>query len=246
MSKGLFFNIIFFVFLSVQAQKKDKELAVANTQFKEKKYLEAEYNYRKSQAKQPLKSVSAYNLGNTLYKINHASEAKYAYAKAIETVTDKLERHRALHNIGNVFMKEKKYAEAVDAYKNALRNNPNDEETRYNYALAKKMLKENPPKDDKSGKDKKDDKNENKKESPQNKKQDNSNDKKDNQNQNNQDKKDNPETPKQGEDKPQEGKFSKQRMESLLEAVNNEEKKVQEKMNLQKVKAKPVKQEKDW
>ena len=105
------------------------------------------------------------------------------------------------------------------------------------------MLKENPPKDDKSGKDKKDDKNQNKKENPENKKQDNPNDKKDNQDEN---KKDNQEPPKKGEDKPQEGKFSKQRMESLLEAVNNEEKKVQEKMNLQKVKAKPVKQEKDW
>ena len=243
MSNWSVFNIVFLIFLSVQAQQKDKELAVANTQFKEKKYVQAEYHYRKSQAKQPLKSVSAYNLGNTLYKTNHASEAKYAYAKAIETVTDKSERHKVLHNIGNVFMKEKKYGEAVEAYKNALRNNPHDEETRYNYALAKKMLKENPPKDDKSGKDKKDDKNQNKKENPENKKQDNPNDKKDNQDEN---KKDNPEAPKKGEDKPQEGKFSKQRMESLLEAVNNEEKKVQEKMNLQKVKAKPVKQEKDW
>jgi tetratricopeptide (TPR) repeat protein len=243
MSNWSVFNLVFLIFLSVQAQQKDKELAVANTQFKEKQYVQAEYNYRKSQAKQPLKSVSAYNLGNTLYTMKHESEAKYAYAKAIETVADKSERHKVLHNIGNVFMKEKKYAEAVDAYKNALRNNPHDEETRYNYALAKKMLKENPPKNDKENKDKKDDKDENKKESPQNKKQDNPNDKKDNQNQDN---KDNQEPPKKGEDKPQEGKFSKQRMESLLEAVNNEEKKVQEKMNLQKVKAKPVKQEKDW
>jgi hypothetical protein len=45
-------------------------------------------------------------------------------------------------------MNEKDYTQAVD-YKNALRNDPSDEETRYNYALAKKMLKENPPKDDK-------------------------------------------------------------------------------------------------
>jgi hypothetical protein len=52
-------------------------------------------------------------------------------------------------------MKEKNYTEAVEAYKNALRNGPSDEETRYNFALAKKMLKENPPKNNKD-KDKKD------------------------------------------------------------------------------------------
>ena len=57
-------------------------------------------------------------------------------------------------------MKEKNYTKAVETYKNALRNNPADEETRYNFALAKKMLKDNPPKDDKKDKkkDKKDDK----------------------------------------------------------------------------------------
>jgi cytochrome c-type biogenesis protein CcmH/NrfG len=51
-------------------------------------------------------------------------------------------------------MNEKDYTQAVEAYKNALRNDPSDEETRYNYALAKKMLKENPPKDDKKKDDK--------------------------------------------------------------------------------------------
>ncbi|HAV54019.1 MAG TPA: hypothetical protein DCX41_03680, partial [Aequorivita sp.] len=46
---------------------------------------------------------------------------------------------------GNTYMNEKKYTEAVEAYKNALRNNPNDDETRYNLALAKDMLEKNPP-----------------------------------------------------------------------------------------------------
>jgi hypothetical protein len=144
-------------------------------------------------------------------------------------------------------MNEKNYTNAVEAYKNALRNNPSDEETRYNYALAKKKLKENPPKDDKN-KDKKDDKKDGEKE------------KKDDQNKKDKDKeddkgKDKPadkgekkdDKPKEeGKPKPMPGGISKQRLENLLEAVNNEEKKIQDKVNAQKVKGKPIQAEKDW
>ena len=97
--------------------------------------------------------------------------------KTAKTATQK---HKAFHNLGNVFMKEKNYTEAVEAYKNALRNNPSDDETRYNYALAKKMLKENPPKDDKDKKDDKKDKDKDKDKKDQDKKdQDKKDDKKD-------------------------------------------------------------------
>ena len=103
--------------------------------------------------KSPKRRLHLTILGNTIYTIKQPSEAKFAYAKAIEAATTRPEKHQAFHNLGNVFMKEKKYTEAVEAYKNALRNDPSDEETRYNYALAKKMLKDNPPpKDDKKDK----------------------------------------------------------------------------------------------
>ena len=149
-------------------------------------------------------------------------------------------------------MKEKNYSEAVEAYKNALRNKPSDEETRYNYALAKKMLKENPPKDDKN-KDKKEDKKKDDKDK------DKKDDKKDGEkDKDKKDKKDKKEKPKDkdgkndkkpGEDgkpKPNPSGISKQRLENLLDAVNNEEKKIQGKVNANKVKGKPIKTEKDW
>ena len=75
---------------------------------------------------------------------------------------DKSEKHMAFHNMGNVFMKKKDYAKAVESYKNALRNNPKDDETRYNYALAKELLEKenqkNENKDDNEDKQNKDDK----------------------------------------------------------------------------------------
>ena len=161
----------------------------------------------------------------------------------MKTARTREEKHQALHNIGNTLMKDKDYAGAVEAYKNALRNNPADEETRYNYALAKKMLKDNPPKkDDKKDKDKKDkDKDKDKKDDKKDGK-DKDKDKKDgDKNKDKQDK-----NQDQGQPKPQPGGISKQRLENLLDAVNNEEKKIQDKVNKQKVQANPKKAEKDW
>mgnify|MGYP000665047196 CR=1 FL=1 len=138
------------------------------------------------------------------------------------------------------------YKAAVEAYKNALRNKPSDEETRYNYALAKKKLEENPPKGD----DKKDKKEDKKKEEEKDKKEDNKDkEKEDDKGKEKPDNKGNQKDDKPQEDgkpKPMPGGIPQQRVENLLDAVNNEEKKVQNKVNAQKVKGKPVQTEKDW
>lgn len=229
----------------VSAQEKDKTLPKANAEYSEKKFVEAEANYRISHSKFPKRTVAPFNLGNSIYKQNQIAEAKFAYAKAIENIKSRPQKHKAFHNLGNVFMKEKNYAAAVEAYKNALRNNPSDEETRYNYALAKKKLKENPPKEDKK-KEKKDDKKDGQKE-----KKDDKSDKEKEDDKGKEkpadkgDKKD--EKPgDQGQPKPMPGGISKQRLENLLDAVNNEEKKIQDKVNAQKAKGKPIQTEKDW
>ena len=133
-------------FAEAQEKEKDNHLPKGNDSFAEKKYDDAEAEYRISESKNPKKSIASYNLGNAVYRQNQSGEAKYHYAKALKNAKTRTEKHQAFHNIGNTLMKDKDYGGAVEAYKNALRNNPADEETRYNYALAKKMLKENPPK----------------------------------------------------------------------------------------------------
>ncbi len=252
MKNYILYTLLAFSF-AVSAQEKDKNLPKANDEYAEKKFVDAEADYRISHSKSPKKAEASYNLGNAIYKQNQNSEAKFEYAKAIKNAKTKTQKHQAFHNLGNVFMKEKNYSEAVEAYKNALRSKPSDEQTRYNYALAKKKLKENPPKDDKKkdkNKDKKDDK----------KKDDKNKDKKDDKKNGDKDKKDDKgkdkEKPKegknddkpgdQGQPKPKPGGISKQRLENLLDAVNNEEKKIQDKVNAQKVKGKPVQTDKDW
>ncbi len=258
--KKYLFVLMQFLFMgqfAVLAQEKDKTLPKANEEYVQSKFVDAEANYRISQSKFPKRTVAPYNLGNAIYKQNQVSEAKDAYVKAISNLKSRTQKHKAYHNLGNVFMKGKDYGQAVEAYKNALRNNPTDEETRYNFALAKKMLKENPPKDDKNkdkdkkdkDKDKKDDKNkdkdkkDDKKDGDKDKDKDKKDDKKDGDKDKKDDKKDGD---KDEQPKPNPGGISKQRLESLLDAVNNEEKKVQDKVNAKKVKGNPVKTEKDW
>lgn len=249
MKKLFLYSLILISFLAkAQEKEKDNHLPKGNDAFVEKKYTEAEADYRISESGNPKKSIASYNLGNAVYRQNQTEEAKYHYAKALKTAKTRTEKHQAFHNIGNTFMKNKDYANAVEAYKNALRNNPADEETRYNYALAKKMLKDNPPKkDNKKDKDKKDknkdDKNKDK-DKKDDKKDGNDKDKDKKEGDKNKDKQD--KNQNQGQPKPQPGGISKQRLDNLLDAVNNEEKKIQDKVNKQKIQANPKKAEKDW
>jgi tetratricopeptide (TPR) repeat protein len=225
------------------SQEKDKNLFNGNQSFTDKKYSDAEQEYRVTQSKKsPKKAVAGYNLGNSIYRQNQQGEAQIKYIQALETAKTKTEKHRIYHNLGNTFMLEKNYEAAVEAYKNALRNNPFDEETRYNYALAKKKKKENPP--PKGG-------NNNKKPQPKNNKNDKGNSDKDNKKDQNKegdkdkdkgdgDKKENK------NDSPKPSGADKQRIDNILDAVNNAEKKIQDKVNEKKVKAHPASNEKDW
>jgi tetratricopeptide (TPR) repeat protein len=247
--KKILVHIVILISFVSKAQEKDKFLPQGNDNFSNKNYADAEANYRLSQAKFAKKSNASYNLGTAIYKQNQPAESKYQFEKAIKDAKSKAEKHQAFHNLGNAFMKEKDYTNAVETYKNALRNNPSDEETRYNYALAKKMLKENPPKNDKDkNKDKKDDKKDKKDKKDKNKDNKDKGDNKDK----DKDKKDgNDKKDKQDKDdgekpQPKPSGASKQRIDNLLDAVNNEEKKVQEKVNAQKVQGNPKKSDKDW
>lgn len=247
----------------LSAQKKDKNLYEGTKEFGNKNYINSEANFRVSQSKNEEKrAVANYNLGTSIYRQNQPGEAKFKFFNAVESAKTKEEKHKAFHNLGNTFMLEENYQAAVDAYKNALRNNPYDEETRYNYALAKQKLKENPPKGNQDNKDKDQNKDQN-----QNQNQDNQDDKKDKKdngkdkdkkdsdqsdkddNKNKGDKKEDKNEDNKGENQNQNPKPSganKQQIESILDAVNNAEKNIQDKINAKKVKAQPKTNDKDW
>lgn len=220
-------------------------------------FVSAEKEYRKAISQQSTTVAGIYNLGNSYIKKGNLEEAIYRLDQAAKIATSKSEKHKAYHNIGNVLMKNKKCKEAVEAYKSALRNDPTDDETRYNLGLAKICAEQQKDdnKDDKD-KDKKDDKKDQDKKEGDDKKDQDQKDKGDQDKKEGDDKKDDKGKPKdekqnKGDGKqqppqPRPGQMSPQQVKSLLEAMNNQEQKVQEKINAEKQKGVKVKTEKDW
>lgn len=248
----------------------------ANKALAENSFADAEAEYRKAISKDGENATAKYNLGNAYYQNESYEQAFNRYKQASEVALTKAEKHKAYHNMGNVFMKNKEYEKAVAAYKNALRNNPTDDETRYNFALAKEMLEKNPPKEDDKDKKDKDQKEENKEQDKKDQDNKDQNDKKENEGDKEKDeggkddknkdgegdkeKEKNKQDPKQDQNKgdqkedqnnqpqkqPKPNQLSPQQVKSLLQAMNNAEKKTQDKLNEKKAKGIKVKTEKDW
>jgi tetratricopeptide (TPR) repeat protein len=235
----------------------------ANKELSENDFVGAEADYRRAISKSAENIAAPYNLGNAYYNRESFSEAFGRFKQAGELATGKADKHKAFHNMGNVFMKNKEYQKAVEAYKEALRNNPTDEETRYNLALAKEMMKKDQQnqqnQDNQDDQDQKDQKEE--KQDQQDNKGQQEQDQNQDQQQGDQDKEENKEgegeqkeeqekQPQQneGEQKkqPRPSQLSPQQIKNLLEAMQNEEKKVQEKMDAKKVKGAKIKNVKDW
>ncbi len=223
--------------------------------------IEAEKSYRKAIAKDPNNAVAKYNLGVSYHATENFQEAAQRNEQAAKLANNIGEKHAAYHNLGNSYMGTGELEKAIEAYKNALRNNPTDYQTRYNLALAKKMKQEqdkNKPKDGDKNKeqgdkdDKSKDSNEDKKDKEGDKEKEDKKDGDENEDEkkNNKDKDD---QGKEGDDKedkaapkPVKGQLSPEQAERLLQAMENQEKKTQEKVNAQKVKGAPVKSDKDW
>ena len=189
-------------------------------------------------------STANYNIANVLQEQDYLDEAIINYFDVISASKSKTNKHKSYHNIGNAFMKNKNYKAAVEAYKNALRNNPADDESRYNYALAKKMLEDEQNKNDEEPQDKdQKDKDQQNKDDKKNKsdKEDGEDESKENNDRPNENPK-NPET----ETKASPTELSSQEIKNLLEAMNKEENKVQKKVKASKIKPASNKKRKDW
>lgn len=265
-------NLVIFLLTSTliwsQKEASTNLIVEGNELHNQKEFIEAETKYRKSISLSPNQSDAFHNLGNTNYRIADYNAASQRFFQTQKNATSKDEKHSAFHNMGNVYMKQKDYPQAVEAYKNALRNNPLDDETRYNYALAKELLeKEKENQNQQNKEDKKDQKDQNE-EGNQDKKEDKEQSKdegedkekkdsdegepKEDSEEKSEDKKPkNPEKEGDSDQKkqpppPKPGQLSPEQVKSLLEAMNNQEKGVQEKVNAQKAKGVPTKTKKDW
>src|SRR5574344_586431 len=151
--KYIFILIAIFASSAAFAQADRQYIRNGNKLFHQQNYAKAEVEYRKAISKNPNNSQAIYNLGNALLMQQKDSAATSLFQKSGKIEKSKIRKAMSYHNIGVICQKHQMYGEAINAYKEALRNNPNDNETRYNLALCKKLLKNQPKDKNKQNKD---------------------------------------------------------------------------------------------
>lgn len=231
-SLGITLMICLVATSNMQAQKDERALIrKGNRLFNDSAFVDADVNYRKALEINPQSTVAMYNLGNTLSQQNIIKDAIEQYANAARIEKDKEKLGEIYHNMGVLYQSQKQYNKAIEAYKQSLRNAPQSMETKYNLALAQKLLKDQQQQQQnqqenqqENQQQQEDNKQKQDKEQQQQEQQQNQN-----QNQNSQNQEE----------------MSKENAEQLLRSIMQDEKGVQEKVKKQQV-MQGGKLEKDW
>ena len=221
--------ILFLLLFSAYSfsQEANPYIRGGNKLYNKGKYTDAEVKYREGLSKDKKSVESTYNLTNTLYKQKKYAKAAQEYEKVASLVKsdDSKKVSTIYHNLGNSHFRTEEYAKSIDAYKKALKNNPKDNDTRYNLALAQKKIIQQQN-------------NKNKNQKQDNNKDDKDNKKQEKQSPNNQN---NQQPPKQKKDE-----LSKENAQQILDAFLQDEKNVQDKIKKQQHNSAKKKLEKDW
>lgn len=212
---------------TVNAQSDRQFVRNGNKFYREQNYAKAEVEYRKALGKNASNTQAMYNLGCALLQQQKDSAAITQFETAGKTEKAHLRKAMAYHNIGVICQKRQLYAEAIEAYKESLRHNPNDNATRYNLALCKRLAKKQPPKNNNNNKNDKNKKDNDKKKQQQNKQNPNKNERNEQRQQNKE-------------------QMSKDNAEQLLNYAIQEEKATQRRLKQQQQQPQRRRLQKNW
>jgi Ca-activated chloride channel family protein len=238
--------------LSVFAQNDRKVIRQGVKAYEDGNYSEAEVQFRKAGDLNQESFEADFNTGTAMYGQEKFEETVKQYEGLVEHSEDPETLASVWHNIGNSYLEADQYAPSIEAYKNSLRNNPTDNDTKYNLAYAKQKLEEQQQQEQENQDKENQDKENQDKENQDKENQDKENQDKENQDEENQDKenqdKENQDQEKQDEQKqqPQPLQISKEDAERMLSAIQQQEKDVKDKVDKKKAAAAKVKTEKDW
>lgn len=211
--------------------------------YDEENFAEAEVEFRKAGSINQELYEAEFNTGAALYAQEKYEETVKQYESLLSHTDDEKETASIWHNIGNSLLEAEQYAPSIEAYKNSLRKNPADEDTRYNLAYAKQKLKEQ---NQEKGQEQNQEKGQNQQEQDKDKdqqQQDQDKDQERDQRDQEQQEQDQQEEQQQ-QAAPRE--ISKEDAERMLKAIQQQEKDVKEKVDKKKAAAAKVKTEKDW
>ena len=235
MTKKFYILSLLLVASAVQVfaqQKTDRDyLRSGNKLYNDSLFIKAEVDYRKALEINPKSTDAMFNLANALLMQQKAKEAMEQYESVSKIEKDKDKLAQIYHNMGVILQSSKQLPQCIEAYKESLRNNPKDDETRYNLALAQKQLKDQ----------QQNQQNQDQQQQQQEQKEDKQDQNKDQQEQEQKDQQ------QQNQQQQQQNKneMSKENAEQLLNAVMQDEKNVQDKVKKQ-IQIQGKKLEKDW
>ncbi len=126
--------------LNAQAQTDRREVRGGNRDYKKADYAAAEIDYKKALVKDSTSVAAQYNLANTLYKIENWQEAEKYAGKALDSLSRSPRAADAFYNSGDIYLQQRRWSEAIEAFKESLRRNPGDMDAKSNLAYAQKML----------------------------------------------------------------------------------------------------------
>lgn len=209
-AKSMMLLVLFALGTSAYAQDR-QSIRQGNKLYRQEKFDKAEVEYRKALAKNPRNTQAMYNLGCALMQQQKDSAAIVQFEQAGKLETSAMRKAMSYHNMGVICQKHQMFGEAIQAYQESLRNNPNDNETRYNLSLCKRQQK----------KQQQNQNNQNQNQDKKDNKQDQDKQSKDNQKNNDQ---------QDQQTQPPKDQMSKENAEQLLNAAMQEEKATQQRM----------------
>jgi len=182
------------------AQKNDAAIRKGNELYKQKNYEASQQEYDKALTTDPRNATASYNNGNAQFRANKQEEAVKSYDNTIDNAKDKPVREKAFYNKGVALSKQQKLQESINAWKESLKLDANDNDARENLQKALMELKKQQEQKNNEDKEKKDKKQDQKQKQPEQK-------------------------PQQ-----QQSKLNKQQVDQLLKALEQKEKEIQQKM----------------
>lgn len=237
-TKYILLLIVTLMCAGVSAQKSYREhLRSGNKLYADSLYDKAEVEYRKAVEIDPNGSEALYNLGNALLRQEKAQEAMDQFTMAEKRTTDKKNLAEVHHNMGVICQASQDYTRAVEYYKQALRENPTDHETRYNLAVAMKQLQNQQQQQQNEQQQNENKEQEKQEQQEQQEQQQNQQEQQEQQQQEQQQ--------QQQQAQENEDEMSKENAEQLLESAMQDEKEVQEKVKkMMQIRGKKL--DKDW
>lgn len=224
---------------SLFAQGERKFIRQGNREFEKQKYSESEISYRRAIDKNKGSADALFNTGDALYKQEKYEDAGKQFIESHKMNEDRDKKAGSLYNLGNSLLKSDKLKESIEAYKNSLRLNPGNMQAKYNLAYAQDRLKEQQQQQQQQQQQNQQNQDQNKDQQKKDQNnQEQQDDQKENEDQNKQDQQQQPDDQQQS--------ISREDAERLLNAIANDEKEVQEKVNEAKAAKQRVKTLKNW